>query len=59
VFKHQKMVWRTIKQPWSKTKIRSQSITLWRRWAIVRIVHSANLERIVFWINSSVFGSTC
>jgi hypothetical protein len=44
----------TTTDPASMTRIRSLSMTVCRRWAIVNTVQSVNLRRIVFWINSSV-----
>lgn len=41
-------------QPASITMILSQSMMVFRRWAMVMTVHSANLVRIVSWISESV-----
>lgn len=40
------------------TSIRSESMTVCKRCATVKTVHSLNLSRIVRWINASVCGST-
>lgn len=39
--------------PWSMTRIRSESITVCKRWAIVRRVQCLNDSRIVSWIFES------
>lgn len=40
--------------PWFITRMRSESMMVLRRWAMVRTVHEANWRRMVVWIKLSV-----
>ena len=44
--------------PSDRTRMRSQSIIVWRRWAMVSTVQSRNFSLICSWMSASVRGST-
>ena len=39
------------------TMMRSESMTVWRRWAMVNTVHSLNFCLMVCWMSESVLGT--